>query len=51
MTAKDVRRERWQRALITVAVVGGLALIGAGSHQVGRGNDDIVRLMTTRARA
>jgi polysaccharide chain length determinant protein (PEP-CTERM system associated) len=51
MTAKDVRRERWRRALITVAVVGGLGLIGAGSHQVGRGNDDIVRLMTTRARA
>jgi uncharacterized protein involved in exopolysaccharide biosynthesis len=50
MTPKDVRRERWRRALITVAVVGGLGLIGEGSHQVGRGNDDIVRLMTrTRA--
>jgi succinoglycan biosynthesis transport protein ExoP len=49
MTAKDVRRERWRRALITLAVMGGLGLIGAGSHHVGRGNDDIVRLMT-RAR-
>jgi succinoglycan biosynthesis transport protein ExoP len=48
-TAQDVRRERRRRALITAAVLGGLMLIGAGSHHVGRGNDDIVRLMT-RAR-
>jgi succinoglycan biosynthesis transport protein ExoP len=50
ITARDVRRERWRRALVTVAVVGGLGLIVAGSHHVGRGMDDVVRLMI-RARA
>jgi succinoglycan biosynthesis transport protein ExoP len=51
VTAQDVRRARWRRACIAVAVVAGLGLIGAGSHHVGRGNDEIVRLMTTRPRA
>jgi succinoglycan biosynthesis transport protein ExoP len=51
VTPQDVRLARWRRALIAVAVIAGLGLIGAGSHRVGRGNDGVVRLMTPRPRA
>jgi len=43
-TAAD-RRRRWRRlALTTVSVIVGLTLIIAGSHAVGRGNEQIARL-------
>jgi succinoglycan biosynthesis transport protein ExoP len=46
VTVRDARRRRWRAVLTAASVVLGLALVGAGSHYVGRGNDQIARLMT-----
>jgi uncharacterized protein involved in exopolysaccharide biosynthesis len=49
-TASATRRRRRYVALTAISVVGGLALIVAGSHYVADGNETIVRMMV-RGRA
>ena len=49
VTRRDTTRQRWRMALATASAVIGLGLIVAGSHYVGHGNDQIVRLMARGA--
>ena len=44
-TAGNARRQRRRAALVTLAVIVGLAVTVAGSYRVAAGNEQIVRLM------